>query len=143
MGFLDPVRGVEVHNATTLCNWASAKYGVPPPTQKDIKILNKKARDLFESVPGTDWQTIVEVIKWCHQRKRRYGRIWSYLAQYRFAWAAGAITLPEVDGLNDRINAAIAVETNPAWRSRLRRAAGEHREEVLSEWELSRKVSTT
>ena len=142
MNLVDPLKDSEVRNARTLCGWATAAYGVPPPTQKDIQILNKKARDLFEAAPGTDWQTIVRVVKWCHQHKRRYGRIWSYVGQYRFAWADGAIELPVDETLADEINRACEQEADLVWRTRLRRAVGDYRRDVLSEWQRSR-ASTT
>jgi hypothetical protein len=136
---LDPVKASDVTNAVSLCNWAHAAYGVPPPTQKDFAILNKKAKELFASVPGTDWQTIVQIIKWCSQNKKRYARIWSYVGAYRHAWAAHALDLPDAEGLQERVARAIAIETDPGWRARLQRAAGEYREEVLNEWEAHRK----
>lgn len=143
MNVVDPLTDREVHDARTLCNWASAAYGVPAPTKADFPVLNKKASVLFESSPGTDWQTLVKVIKWCHQNKRRYGRIWRYVDQYRYAWAAGAVDLPGNDSLSVQINEACAVEEDVIWRTRLRRAAGHHRAEVLDEWKKSRDLSTT
>lgn len=138
MSALLPTLAGEVKDAVTLCRWASAAYGVPSPTIKDIATLNKKAKALFQSVDGADWQTIVQVVKWCHQRKRRYGRIWAYVDQYRNAWADGAIEFQGDTTLQDRINEALQVETDPAWRSRLLRAAGDTREGVLQEWNDSR-----
>lgn len=135
MSPLGPTKAEEVKNAVTLCRWASAAYGVPAPTVKDIATLNKKAKALFTSVEGSDWQTIVQVVKWCHQRKRRYGRIWAYVEQYRNAWADGAIEFHGDTTLEDRIAEALQVEMNPAWRARLLRAAGDTREGVLKEWE--------
>lgn len=138
MSFLDPVKSSEVCDARTLYNWAQAAYGVPPLTQKDWAVVNKKAQDLFENVPGTDWQTIVQVIKWCHQNKRRCPRLWLYIDKYRDAWAAHAIDLPITGQIEDRMAEALAVETDSAWRARLMRAAGEYREEVLKEWQSHR-----
>ncbi len=135
MSFLDPVKASEVKNAVTFCNWANATYGAPPPTQKDLAILNKKARELFETVPDTDWQTLVTVVKWCASRKRRFPRIWSYVGQYRNAWAAHVFDGPVAQGsIEDRISKILDVETDPLWRSRLMKSVGEHRETVLEEW---------
>lgn len=139
---LEPVKATEVKDAVSLSNWASAAYGVPPPTKGDFMTLNKKARDLFNTCPGTDWQTLVEVVKWCHQRKYRFGRIWKYVDQYRHAWAAGVIELDHEQPLDVAVKNALVVEKDPAWRSRLRRCVGECREEVLEEWKVHR-ASTT
>lgn len=140
MTHLDPLKASDVKDARTLCNWASANLGVPPPRAADFPILNKKAKALFESVPGTDWQTIVQVMKWCHQNKRRYGRIWSYVDQYPFAWAADAVVLPVENAIEEAISEACRVEKDPLWKTRLRRAAGDHRAEVLAEWKRHREV---
>lgn len=138
MSFLDPVKSSEVVNAVTLCNWAQANHGVPSPTIKDLTILNKKARELFEEVPGSDWQTIVQVVKWCHENKRRYARVWSYVNAYRHAWAAHAIDLPIENRLQELMDHALEVETHDGWRARLHRADKEHWEEVLTEWQTHR-----
>jgi hypothetical protein len=70
--------------------------------------------------------------------------VWKYVDQFRFAYAAHAIDITPRDpnDLQGRIERALAMEDNPNWRSRLRRAVGAYREEVLEEWEAKR-VSTT
>ncbi len=135
MSFLDPVKASEVKDATSFYNWANATYGAPHPTSKDFATLNRKARELFANEPGTDWQTLVQVVKWCAARKKRCARIWSYVDQYRNAWADHAFDAPVVGGsIEDRISKILDVETDPLWRSRLMKSAGEHRETVLEEW---------
>lgn len=132
----------EVKDALSLCRWASSAYGVPPPTKTDIMTLNKKARELFEQNPGTDWQTIVMVVKWSHSKKRRFGRIWAYLGQYRFAWADGVFDfVPQDSDLDVAVRDALESEEDPVWRGRLLRSAGEARAAVLEEWRSKR--STT
>lgn len=133
---LEPPKAHEVHDGKSFAAWAQAHLGVPGPTAKDFPILNKKAKTLFLSHPGTDWQTIVQVAQWCQSKKRRCARVWGYIDQYRYAWAAHAIELPRPDPLADEINAAIEQELDPNWRSRLRRAAGSVRSEVLIEWSI-------
>lgn len=131
----------DVKNAATYIDWAKATIGVPAPSVDERKILGKKARELFEQNPGTNWQTIVDVTLWCKQRKRRYPRVWQYVEQYRYAYAAGAIDIAVQlnDDLELAIEEALDEETDPMWRSRIRRAAGdEARERVLEEWRQSR-----
>lgn len=142
MSAVDPTRAEDVKDAVSLCRWASSSYGVPPPTKVDIATLNKKAGELFSAVPGTNWQTIVTIVKWSHSKKRRFGRIWTYLSQYRFAWADGAFEMaPPETSLDVQIREAIEEETDPVWRGRLRRSIGSARQEVLEEWRASRSVT--
>lgn len=138
MSVVAPLRPYQVTDAKTFTNWVQSTYGVPHPTVADIKTLNGKARKLFEENPGTDWTTLVQVAQWCASKKRRMARVWNYVDQFRFAWAAHAVEIASPDSLDERVMAALAMEQDPAWRARLRRAVGSHREEVLSEWELHR-----
>lgn len=132
----------EVKDATTFCAWVQGYLGGPYPTKGDFAILNKKASEFFRNYENADWQTLVQVAEWCQSRKRRMARVWNYVDQFRFAYAAHAIELKPRNDLDTQIAEALRVEKNPNWRSRLRRAVGVYREEVLEEWTAMR-ASTT
>lgn len=136
---IEPPKASEVVDARSFCAWTRAYLGTPSPTLQDLKILNKKASEFFVEY-GTDWATLVQVAQWCHQKKRRMGRVWGYVDQYRWAYADGAIDLstPAEVAVGDSILHALGQETRPEWRSRLRKATGDSRELVLKEWEANR-----
>lgn len=125
MGYADPVMAKDVKDAATFIKWAETNVGIPYVTINDKKILGKKAKDLFKHHPGTDWQTIVQVAQWCVSRKRRCGRVWQYVDQYRWAYASGAISIsPVLSDEEQDLEAEIMTVVDPVWRARLLRAVG-------------------
>lgn len=137
MSKTQPPRPEHITTARDFSAWAQAYHGVPYATTQDIKILQKKARQLFENHPGTSWQTLVAVATWMRSKKRRPARVHHIVDQFRWAYAAGAIDLAihVDDELEEEVNEAIAVETDASWRLRLLRAAGnEAKRKVLDEW---------
>lgn len=134
MSSLEPLQPSDVNDALTFASWAQSTYGAPHLTVQDIRILKRKAREFFAENPHATWDTLVQVAQWCASKKRRVSRVWKYIDQYRYAWADHAVDVTPRDDVQDQIHAAIAQEGDPAWRSRLRRAVGVHRQEVLDEW---------
>lgn len=137
MSVCDPVRATEVKDWASFAKWTQANFGVPGITQKDIAILKSKSKKFFAEYPGTDWQTLVQVANWCASKKRRVARVWAYVDMYRYAWADHAIDIHRQDDLDEAIEAALQMETDPAWRSRLRRSVGAYRKEVYEEWQAT------
>lgn len=140
---LDEVRQADVKNGKSFAAFCQQNFGVPYATIQDIRILNKKAKDLFAKQPGTDWQTLVSVARWCKTKKRRIARVHGYVDQYRWAWADGAIEI--ADSQDPAVEAAIgdilAKETDPVWRSRIMRADGTRaKREVIKQWEQVRSL---
>jgi hypothetical protein len=119
------------------------KLGVPWPTQKDLAILRKKITEFFEHYPKLTYFTLCRVVEWCRSRHRRYDRVWKVIDAFRYAWTDGV--LPELDpdqtddSVEDRITAALAVETSPTWRRYLLGATGvSARRQIIEEWEAKK-----
>lgn len=119
------------------------KLGVPWPTQKDMNILRAKINEFFEHYPKLSYYTLCRVVEWCRQRHRRYDRVWKVIGAFRYAYVDGV--LPELapdqmeEPVEQRIAAALAVETGERWRRALIGAEGtEARRQVIAEWEAKR-----
>lgn len=132
----------EVKDASSFYQWARSITGMPSATLKDMTILGKTAKKFFDENPGTDWQTLTNVVLWCKRKKIRPRAVWGYVMQYNKAWSDGVFDLEMTDDLTERVQEALQYETDPGWRARLQRSAGSGRAVVLEEWEASRLVST-
>lgn len=140
MSYVDPPKAEEVKDAKTFAAWAQATLGCPHANLSDMKMLQKKAKDLFATEPGTDWQTLVKVGLWCRSKKRRLARVGFVVDQFRWAYAAGAVNTQQLvdDDLEKQMAAALAKETDPNWTARLRRTAPSAQRAVLREWREAR-----
>jgi hypothetical protein len=120
--------------------YVQQKLGVPWPTAKDMNILRSKIKEFFGHYPKLTYFTLCRIVEWARARHRRYDRVWKVIDAFRYAWKDGA--LPELDPdraettVEERITAALTVETNPMWRRCLIGAAGvEARRRIIDEWE--------
>lgn len=116
------------------------ELGIPWPTQRDMVLLKRKIKEIFDQYPHATYFSLCRIADWCKVKKRRFERVWMVPAEFRKAWAAGY--LPELDSnpdqhLEQRIQQALEVETRSGWRQRLMCAAGTARREALEEWEKS------
>lgn len=116
--------------------------GVPWPTAKDLVILRRKIKEVFENYPQADYYTLCRLAAWCKSRRKRYSRVWMVVETLRDAWAAGA--LPELDPegedkeLEEKIAEALKTEEREGWRRRLMGASGRTaRKEAYEEWQQS------
>ena len=122
--------------------YAQQVLGVPWPTMQDYKVLRKEITTLFERYPHLDWFDLCRIVQWCIHAKYRPARVWKIVGCYRYAFRDGYINLKaearEVP-IEERIAAALEVETSEGWRRRLIGAAGtEARREAIREWEARR-----
>lgn len=125
-------------------NYMQQKLGVPYPTVKDMIVLRKKIKALFEQYPNADWKTLCKIVDYCKSVRYRPNRAWAVLDKHREAWAAGFV--PEMDfnykppepAIDDRITDALAAEKRPGWRRRLLMAqTPEQKKGVLEQWRAS------
>lgn len=143
---IDEVRREDVKDAQTFSKFCQQNFGVPYATIKDMAILKKNAKVLFQEHPNLDWQSMVQVAYWCHAKKRKIARTFYYVNQFRWAYADGAITLESpseaAKDVDERLREALIEEHNLAWRAKLSRADGtEAKREVLRQWEEMRQQS--
>lgn len=131
----------EVVDHLTFYHWARSITGMPSATIKDIGLLQKTAKKFFEENPGTDWQTLCKVVLWCKAKRIRCKAVWGYVMQYSKAWADGVFDLDMTDDLSIKVQEALELETDPAWRSRLQRVTGSARAEVLREWQVTKQLA--
>lgn len=105
--------------------------GIPWPTIKDMSILRKHTKEFFDHYPNADWYTMCRLANYFRRRKRRFGRVYQVVTEFRDAYRDGA--LPELDPgygsasdsqLELNIAEALAGETRPEWVERLIRAEG-------------------
>lgn len=116
--------------------------GIPYPTVKDMAILRKYCKEFFEHYPNADWYTMCRLAAHFRRRKRRFGRVYQVVTEFRDAYQDGA--LPELDpgfgARSDRdlealIQDALKTEQRPEWRKRLILAGGvDARREAYEEW---------
>lgn len=123
--------------------YAQQTLGVPWPTIADLKILRLKINEFFEHYPRLNYFTLCRVVTWAKARHRRFKRVWCVVEAFRDAYLDGA--LPELDpnhseaSVEERITAALQVETSQAWRRILIGAQGTTtRREMLAKWETER-----
>ncbi len=117
--------------------------GVPWATYKDMAILRKRIKELFEYYPRADYFTLCRVAAWCKSKRRRLSRVYQVVDRFRDAYEAGALPELDRDRLDDVIEQgiveALEVEQRPEWRTRLIRSVGpEARKAALAEWQQSR-----
>ncbi len=119
--------------------YAQQTIGVPWPTVQDRKILRKKINEFFEHYPQADFYTLCRIVGYCKQRRKRFGRVWAVVEQFRDAYEDGF--LPELDPSSDdpdlelKIEQVLEAETDPDWRRRLLGATGQAaRREAYNEW---------
>lgn len=129
-------RARDVCDARTFIAYARQHLGLPAPQGKDFAVVGRLAKEIFDKNPGTDWRTLVCVVDWCKGQRRRFPSAGAVVQQFRYAYAARAIDLPEQDSPVDiAIRDALLIENDPNWRMRLMRAQGQTaRAEVLEEW---------
>jgi hypothetical protein len=123
--------------------YAQQRLGVPWPTQKDLNILRAKIGEFFRHYNKVTYYTLCRVVDWCRARRRRFGRVWMVIGEFRNAFAAGALPELEPDATDERVEARITValtsETQPAWRARLIGAEGRTaRTRAVQDWERLR-----
>lgn len=133
------IRAREVKDANGFIAYCRQQLGLPAPQQKDYKVVGRLAKAIFDAHPGTDWSTLVSVADWCKGQRRRFTSPGHVVSQFRYAYAARAVEIPELqDPVDMEVQEALTVETDPAWRARLIRAQGATaRREVLDEWKRS------
>lgn len=140
---LGEVRQSDVKNPKSFATFCHQNFGTPSPTISDLKMLGKQAKLLFAREPGTDWQTLIDVARWCHANKRRVARVHFYVDQFKWAWAAGGIEVADYvdEDVKSEIDEALRVETDPIWRGKLMRADGNAAKlEVLNRWKQQRSI---
>lgn len=123
--------------------YCQQSMGVPWATHKDMAILRKRIKELFEYYPRADFFTLCRVAAWCKARRKRCSRVYQVVDKFRDAYEDGALPELNRDQTDDTIELAITtaleVEQRPEWRSKLIRATGpEARKAAYAEWQQSR-----
>ncbi len=138
--YLGYVERGDVKDAETFAAYCQQRMGIPYPTQKDLIVLRRRAKEFFNENPRANWQTMVRVADWCNNNRKRFPQAYGVFSQVRYAWAARYV--PELDpvqrvdvALEERITSALAQETDAEWRRRLMVATGPMREVVYAAWQ--------
>jgi hypothetical protein len=129
--------------AIAFVGYVQQTTGTPAATAKDLAIVRKKAKAIFDQCPRADWYTLCRVVTWARGRRRRHAQVHYYVDDFRQAWAEGA--LPELDNqrredtTEARIARALTTETDTLWRRRLIASSGmQARRDAIDEWERVR-----
>ena len=148
MTWVGEIKPEDVVDAQSFAAYAQQKLGVPYPTGKDIAILRRQVKQLFEQQPTATWMTLVRTVQWAVEKKKRYARVYTLVGAFRYAYADGY--LPELDpkeavdeDVERGIAEALQIERDATWRRRLIGAQGEMRATVLNAWRESSPSSPT
>jgi hypothetical protein len=138
MGWADRITLEEVVDHKTFCQYSSQVAGIPYPTNSHLNKAKTLLAELFEMYPALTWKGLCQLPLWAKHRKKRYAHCLQLINAYRFAYQDG--WLPEIDvdavdrQMEEKINQALEIETDPAWRRRLLSSRGTARREVYERW---------
>lgn len=130
----DPVVG--------LSNYMEQILGVGFPTQKDLLVLRKRIKEIFQHYPAADYHTLCRLVRYNKSIKRRFSRVYTVMDSFREAMAAG--WLPELTNATSEtaethIRRILETETDPRWRARLLACRDDSaRHHMIECWESSR-----
>lgn len=137
MGWADRVTRNEVNGVRSFAAYAAQEIGVPYPTKGNLFASNTLIDELFEMYPELTWNGLCGVVEWAKVNNRRFPSIVPLIHSYRFAYADGFINELNTntqEGLDAKIAAALAQETDPEWRRRLQNSKGPGRKVVYAAW---------
>lgn len=114
----------DVVSAESFAGYAQQQLGIPYPTLKQMIILKRQIKDVMEKNPGFTYASLPRVVEWAKSRKKRFADPIKLLSSFRYAFEDGY--LPELSEryedlieIDDKINAALRVETDQEWRRAL------------------------
>ena len=137
MSWADRVSKKEVNSIYTFASYACQELGIPFPSKKDLATSGKLVEELFQLYPAMSWQSLCDLVEWGRKKKKRFATIFQLINSYRWAYSDGY--LDEIDSnssasLEEKIEQALASETDPEWRRRLLTARGPSRKVVYAAW---------
>lgn len=122
-------------------HYVRQNVGTPGASKKDLAVLRKKVKQLFEQEPRLDWYSMCRVAQWARAKKRRPPHVHLMADYVKYAWADKY--LPELDpdheddSLEQKIERALNVEEDAWWRRRLIMTKGvQARTDVYREWRV-------
>lgn len=114
----------DVVDSKTYARYVQQKLGVPYPTVKNLVILNKAIKDIFEEYPHINYDTLCNLVDWAKAKNKKFAETYSLVSMYRYAWKDGF--LPELDPVNAELedfqskeDELLAKETDPYWRNKI------------------------
>lgn len=137
MGWADVITIDEVKDIQTFSDYARQTSGVPYPSKMILNTAKKEAELLFQQYPNLTWKSLCQIVLWSKAKRRRHEHVLALLRSYRWAYKDGF--LPELDEtedtrLDDLIEKALAVESDPEWRRRLLESKGPARKRTYEAW---------
>ena len=134
-------RDVKTYNDFTA--FMQQAVGCPIPTKKDIAITRKKLNELQENYPDVQLGLLAQgLVEWAKTRHKRFESVWRIVACWKYAFKDGF--LPDMNTvkmgeLDELIEGALEIESDPRWRERLQYSIGETaRSEVVEAWKTVR-----
>lgn len=128
----------EVKDPKSYANYVQQNIGTPYPTVKQMVILRKNIKSLFDQYPDADYGTLVRLVEWAKAKNKKFAHSYALVASFRYAWKDGY--LPELDPnptreIDQAIEAALSKETDEEWCRRLAMASGiEVKTEIYEAW---------
>lgn len=138
MGWADVVLVEDVNDYRSWATYASQTAGIPYPTQKSIAETRKEVNKLFEMYPNLTWRGMCQLPLWAKHKRKRFATAAQLVRSYNYAFQDGFMPELEMDYahklMDQKIAAALLVETSPEWRRRLMAARGPQRETTYEAW---------
>lgn len=153
MGIADLLTQEDVVDYKTFARYCSQQTGTPYPTGKQIAILRKNIKELFEQYPSMDYHSLCRIVEWSKAKHKRYATPGGMLGGgMRFAWRDGYLPecspgwVPLDPETEDNIAVAVqkemyddAAPADPSWLHRLANSRGNaQRKGVYEQWLLER-----
>src|SRR5690606_16911809 len=142
MGWVDQLSASDVVDANSFAQYCQQETGIPLLRGRKIIALRKEIKIFFDTYPHATYFTLCRLVDWAKAKKKRYADASNLLSKgFRLAWVDGY--LPELDpnympidtDLEEKIEKAIAVETNQIWLRKLVIAkGGSSAQEVYESW---------
>ena len=79
----------DVVDSKTYARYVQQKLGVPYPTVKNLVILNKAIKDIFEEYPHINYDTLCNLVDWAKAKNKKFAETYSLVSMYRYAWKDG------------------------------------------------------
>lgn len=142
MGILKMVDADGVKDMNTFARYVQQELGTPMPNNPRMRaVLATTAREHFRENPALTWESMVKVVAYCKNRRRRPFSAASVFKEVRYAWSAGY--LPELDPKDTetqdpRVSVALAIETDEEWRRKLSTTTGEISTKIYEAWKEER-----
>lgn len=143
--FFGVIKKEQVTDPKSYANYVQQNLGTPYPNTKQLIILRKNIKQLFELYPEADYTTLIKMVEWAKSKKKKFAHSYALVASYRYAWRDGY--LPELDPnptkeIDAAIEAALAQETDEEWCRRLAMASGiDVKTEIYTAWKRKEAVT--